>query len=163
MTKKKFYAVYRGQCEPAPGIFDSWAKASPLVTGCKGNCHKAFTTLEEAEKWMQLKGVSPPYYMDIDDKSMITTPIFKSEGPFHAVSEGREPGVYPNSWPDAEMQVKRFSGACHVRVGSREEAEHFNKTYKIRKFHVDETRRRQKASDESKLDGVISSMRGLDL
>lgn len=44
--------------------------------------------------------------------------------PFYAVKVGRKPGIY-TTWPEAEAQVKGFSGAQHAKFATRNEAYSF--------------------------------------
>lgn len=47
----KFYAVRKGV---TPGIYRSWAECKAVVTGFSGAEYKSFTTLQEAEDYMDM-------------------------------------------------------------------------------------------------------------
>ena len=49
MAKNKFYAVKRGL---VPGIYESWEDCKPNVIGCPGAIYKGFSTLQEAESFL---------------------------------------------------------------------------------------------------------------
>ena len=52
MAKRKFYAVRVGK---VPGIYQTWGQAEEQVKGFSGAEYKAFSTLEEAERYISLK------------------------------------------------------------------------------------------------------------
>jgi viroplasmin and RNaseH domain-containing protein len=109
---KKYYAVARGKCYPAPGIFSSWyvfagcscehlysaskvsrrAEAQALVSGFKDNLYKGFQTLEEAIAYMEGKGV---YLYSVSDKIPENEKgALKGEKFYYAVANGHEEGIY---------------------------------------------------------------------
>lgn len=49
-SRKRWYAVGKGK---NPGIYECWEEAEPSVLGYRGNKHKSFRLIEEAEHWMQ--------------------------------------------------------------------------------------------------------------
>ena len=49
MAPKKFYAVKRGR---KPGIYFNWADAKAEVESYQGAVYKGFTTLKDAEEWL---------------------------------------------------------------------------------------------------------------
>jgi ribonuclease HI len=53
----KYYAVKEGH---KTGIFTSWDKVQPLVSGYKGAVHKSFSSLKDAELWMNGGSSKPP-------------------------------------------------------------------------------------------------------
>ena len=50
MAQKKFYAVAKGI---KPGIYNSWAEAKIQVDGFSGAIFKSFTSMTEAEDWIE--------------------------------------------------------------------------------------------------------------
>lgn len=52
----KFYAVRKGKI---PGIYTDWNETSKQVSGFQGAEHKSFTTIREAQEWMNGQNTAP--------------------------------------------------------------------------------------------------------
>lgn len=57
MAKKKYYAVRIGK---VPGIYSTWAECKEHVNGVAGAVYKSFSSLEEAEQYIQEKSENNP-------------------------------------------------------------------------------------------------------
>lgn len=54
-TKNKYYAVKVGR---KPGIYTKWSECSKQVNKYPGAIYKSFSTLEDAEKFAKIKGIT---------------------------------------------------------------------------------------------------------
>ncbi|EER44044.1 conserved hypothetical protein [Histoplasma capsulatum H143] len=126
--KNEYYAVYKGRVDE-PTIFSSWGDAHPRVTGCKA-VHHAYSTIEEAWKFMEKHGVVKP--KEILKEGAGETTSLPNQLAFYAVADGKSPGIHSFycGKSGAEEEVKRFPGACHKVFRSRAQAEAFIEDWK---------------------------------
>ncbi|KAI9689350.1 MAG: hypothetical protein M1822_010001 [Bathelium mastoideum] len=106
----KFYAVRVGH---EPGIYHSWSECLEQVRGFKNATFKSFTTLTDAESFMN------PNSNSKSSQSSAGTPQ-----KFYAVQNGRVPGVYED-WASAQQQITGWTRPKHKAFTSRAEAEAF--------------------------------------
>lgn len=100
----KFYAVRVGK---TPGVYYSWPDCLEQVKGFPKAAFKSFTTLTEAENFVQHDRVT-------DGK------VTK----WYGVQAGRKPGVY-TSWQDVLDQITGWKGPRHKVFKSKVEAEQY--------------------------------------
>ncbi|KAI9703914.1 MAG: hypothetical protein M1820_005696 [Bogoriella megaspora] len=110
----KFYSVRVGH---NPGIYHSWADCLEQVKGFKNATFKSFTSLKDAEAFMNSTSTS---------SSNSTSHKGSSSGAqkFYAVQNGRVPGVYTD-WPSAQQQIIGWTRPKHKAFTTRAEAEAF--------------------------------------
>ena len=101
----KFYAVRTGK---SPGIYHTWAECLDQVRGFPKAMFKSFTTLSDAEKFVNNEGDARP--------STVTK--------WYGVQAGRNPGVYSN-WQDVLDQITGWKGPKHRGFKTKTEAEQY--------------------------------------
>ncbi|KAI5367895.1 Putative ribosomal protein L9/RNase H1 [Septoria linicola] len=101
----KFYAVRTGK---TPGIYHTWAECLDQVRGFPKAMFKSFTSLTDAEKFVNNEGDARP--------STVTK--------WYGVQAGRNPGVYTN-WQDVLDQITGWKGPKHKGFKTRTEAEQY--------------------------------------
>lgn len=74
--KKKYYAIRKGY---ETGIFDNWTQAQKLIAGFSGAEYKSFTSLEEAQEYLN-SGTK-----EIEDNTSI--PTFYIDGSYNSKEE----------------------------------------------------------------------------
>ena len=74
--KKKYYAIRKGH---ETGIFDNWTQAQKLIVGFSGTEYKSFTSLEEAQEYLN-SGTK-----EIEDNTSI--PTFYIDGSYNSKEE----------------------------------------------------------------------------
>lgn len=76
VKKKKYYAIRKGH---ETGIFDNWTQAKKLIAGFSGAEYKSFTSLEEAQEYLN-SGTK-----EIEDNTSI--PTFYIDGSYNSKEE----------------------------------------------------------------------------
>ncbi|GIZ46562.1 hypothetical protein CKM354_000968500 [Cercospora kikuchii] len=104
-TMPKFYAVRTGK---SPGIYHTWNECLEQVRGFPKAMFKSFTSLSDAEKFVNNEGDARP--------SNVTK--------WYGVQAGRNPGVYTN-WQDVLDQITGWKGPKHKGFKTRTEAEQY--------------------------------------
>jgi len=74
MAKKKFYAVKEGK---TPGIYSTWSECEEQTKGFSGAKYKAFSTLEDAERYM-LDGESEKSAVNVGKEDELSTEGFNA-------------------------------------------------------------------------------------
>jgi ribonuclease HI len=104
----KFYSVRIGK---EPGIYHTWQECLEQVRGFPKAAFKSFSTLTEAEAFL-------------NNEQSSGGGSGGNTGKFYGVQSGRKPGVY-NSWPEVLEQITGWKGPKHKVFKTRMEAELF--------------------------------------
>jgi hypothetical protein len=110
-----WYAVAAGR---ETGIFTSWAKVEPLVSGFSGALHKSFHHSRRAETWLAeaRRQLAHVRLSNAADSSAAAAEAASADlYPYwYAVAVGRKTGIF-SSWADVQPLVTGFPGAKHKR------------------------------------------------
>eukprot|EP00833_Pecoramyces_ruminatium_P008807 jgi/Orpsp1_1/1182839/evm.model.c7180000082854.2 len=114
--KKNYYAIKKGY---KTGIFEKWDECKEFVLGYKGAIYKGFSTLSEAQNFMNMG-------KNNDDTNKTPPVSIKTNKKYYAVKVGREPRIY-ETWSECLKSVNGYEWAVFKSYPTREEAEAFIK------------------------------------
>jgi ribonuclease HI len=114
----KFYAVRIGK---EPGVYHTWDECLNQVRGYPKATFKSFTTLAEAQSFVDADVTSTSGIGGKSVSALLGTPQ-----KYYGVQVGRVPGVYTN-WNDVLEQIRGWKGPKHRGFKTRIEAELFVK------------------------------------
>ncbi|VUC30095.1 unnamed protein product [Clonostachys rosea] len=109
---KSHYVVEKGWDITKPTIFTSWDDVKKRTERFSGPKVQGFHSKAEAEDYISS--------LNLDDTETSVTSV---KG-FYAVVRGRKTGVF-TSWAEAHEQINGFSGNCHQKFHTEEEARRF--------------------------------------
>ncbi|KAK7216000.1 hypothetical protein V2G26_004003 [Clonostachys chloroleuca] len=124
--KKSHYVVVKGRDLAKPTIFNSWEDAKMRIENFAGGECKGFYSEVEAEDYIySLRRTA--LAEDAGQTGIEVTeekPVEPNAKVFYAVFKGRQTGVF-TSWAEANEQINGFSGNCHKKFKTEEEARRF--------------------------------------
>ncbi|CAG9989309.1 unnamed protein product [Clonostachys byssicola] len=124
--RKSHYVVVKGRDISKPTIFKSWEDAKIRIENFSGGEYKGFFSEVEAEDYIYslrrtaiAEDAGKTKTGSTEDK-----PLEASTKVFYAVYKGRQTGIF-TSWAEASEQINGFSGHCHKKFKTEEEARRF--------------------------------------